>query len=189
MSWITEEEVQELKQKHPIRGLKVHYGFTKITAKAATKRELIILYENTNNFEYNEKYLNRQHIVYSRNQTQDEIDDAYWSTRSFTKYSYFIDDNKWKGEIHKILYQNFKAHNENTISEFREKDNESKFLALKAIRCGFIKWEGGGISRLTDIDNFSYYKDDKHRAQIKGELREISERDFATLQYVFFGER
>lgn len=116
MSWITEEEVQELKLKHPIRGLKVHYGFTKITAKAATKRELIVLYENTNNFEYNARYLNRQNIVYSRNQTQDEIDDAYYSNRSFTKYSYFIDDNKWKGDIHKILYQNFKA-DENHICE------------------------------------------------------------------------
>ena len=87
------------------------------------------------------------------------------------------------------MWSNFKDHNTNVISEYREKDNEIKFLALKAIRCGFIKWEGGGNSKLTDIDNFSYYKDEKHRAEIKGELREISERDFVTLQYVFFGER
>jgi hypothetical protein len=116
MSWITEEEVQELKLKHKIRGLKVYYGFTKITAKIVTKRELIVLYENTNNYEYNEMFLKRQHIVYSRNQTQDEIDDAYWGNRSFTKYSYLIDDNKWRGDIHKILYQNFKA-DENHASE------------------------------------------------------------------------
>lgn len=87
------------------------------------------------------------------------------------------------------MWSNFKDHNDNTISEYREKDNEIKFLALKAIRCGFIKLEGGGNSKLTDIDDFSYYKDGKHRAKIKGELREISERDFTTLQYVVFGER
>ena len=87
------------------------------------------------------------------------------------------------------MWSNFKNHNDNTISESREKDNEIKFLALKAIRCGFIKWEGGGNCKLTDIDDFSYYKDEKYRAKIKGELREISERDFVTLQYVVFGER
>ena len=42
---------------------------------------------------------------------------------------------------------------------------------------------------LKDIDNFCYYEDKKYRANIKGELKEISERDFATLQYVVFGER
>lgn len=87
------------------------------------------------------------------------------------------------------MWSNFKDHNDNTISEYREKENEIKFSALKTIRCGFIKWESGGNSKLTDIDNFSYYKDLKYRAKIKGELIEISERDFITLQYVVFGER
>ena len=55
---------------------------------------------------------------------------------------------------------------------------------MKAIRTVSLN-KGGGNSKLTDIDDFSYYNDKKHRAKIKGELREISERDFITLQYVF----
>ena len=93
------------------------------------------------------------------------------------------------GKLLDKMWKNFKDCDDIAIPEYRDKDNQIKFLALKAIRCGFIKWEGGGNARLTDIDDFSYYKDDKHRAKIKGELREISERDFATLEYVFFGER
>ena len=87
------------------------------------------------------------------------------------------------------MWHNFKDYNENTISEYGEKDNQMKFLALKAIRCGFIKWEEGGNARLTDIDDFGYFNDDKYRAKIKGELIEISESDYTTLKYVFFGER
>lgn len=95
-------------------------------------------------------------------------------------------------DFEKLLYKmwfNFKNYNENTISEYREKDNEMRFLAFKAIRCGFIEWEAGGNCKITDIDNFSYYKDGKYRAEIKGKLIEISELDFVVLQYIIFGER
>lgn len=87
------------------------------------------------------------------------------------------------------MYMNFKDHEDGTISEWLEKDFESKGLALKAIRCQFMKFEWGGNCRLSDIDNFSLYKDEKYRATIKGELREISQRDFYVLQYIVFGER
>ena len=87
------------------------------------------------------------------------------------------------------MYRNFKDYEDDTISALREKDFENKGLALKAIRCQFMKFEGGGNCRLSDIDNFSLYKDQKYRATIKGELREISERDFNVLQYIVFGER
>lgn len=52
-----------------------------------------------------------------------------------------------------------------------------------------MEFEWGGNCRLSDIDNFSLYKDEKYRATIKGELREISQRDFNVLQYIVFGER
>jgi hypothetical protein len=87
------------------------------------------------------------------------------------------------------MWSNFKCHDDETISKYWLEDYKIKFSALKAIRCGFIKWQGGGNSKLTDIDDFSFYKDEKYRAKIKGELREISEHDFVTLQYVIFGER
>jgi|JI10StandDraft_1071094.scaffolds.fasta_scaffold1261167_2 hypothetical protein len=87
------------------------------------------------------------------------------------------------------MHHNFKTHNYEAISPYNYKDNQIKFLALKALRFGFIKWESGGNCKLKDIDNFCYYEDKKYRANIKGELKEISERDFATLQYVVFGER
>lgn len=87
------------------------------------------------------------------------------------------------------MYSNFKSFNANTISNSEEANNEIILLALKSIRCGHIKWEDGGNSKLSDIDSFSYYKDGKYRAKIKGELMEISERDFKTLQYIVFGER
>lgn len=87
------------------------------------------------------------------------------------------------------MYKNFKDHEDDTISAWREKDFENKGLALKAIRCQFMKWDGGGNCRLSYIDNFSLYKDEKYRATIKGELREITERDFNVLQYIVFGER
>lgn len=87
------------------------------------------------------------------------------------------------------MYANLKDHDDNIISDWREKDYETQRLALKAIRCQFMKWEGGGNCRLSDIDNFSLYKDEKYRATIKGEQREITERDFMVLQYIVFGER
>lgn len=87
------------------------------------------------------------------------------------------------------LYYNFKDHDDNTISEYRGKDYEMQRLALDAIRCQFMKWEAGGNCRLADIDNFSLYKDEKYRVTIKGEQREISERDFGVLQYIVFGKR
>jgi hypothetical protein len=76
----------------------------------------------------------------------------------------------------------------NTISKNREKNNEMKFLALKAIKCGFINFETGGNYRLTDIDSFSLYQDDKYKVKIKGELKEITTKDFVILEYIFFGE-
>jgi hypothetical protein len=87
------------------------------------------------------------------------------------------------------MWFNFKCHDDETISKYWLEDYQIKFSALKAIRSGFIKWKGGGNSKLTDIDDFSFYQDQKYRAKIKGELKEISEYDFLTLQYVVFGER
>jgi hypothetical protein len=87
------------------------------------------------------------------------------------------------------MWNNFKSYNDKTISEYSEQDNNCKSLALKAIRCGFMKFQSGGNCRLIDIKDFSYYKDGKYRADINGTIREITEQDFIVLQYIFFGER
>jgi hypothetical protein len=91
-------------------------------------------------------------------------------------------------ELLNRMWHNFKDFDENTISKNREKNNEMKFLALKAIKCGFINFETGGNYRLTDIDSFSLYQDDKYKVKIKGELKEITTKDFVILEYIFFGE-
>lgn len=83
---------------------------------------------------------------------------------------------------------NFKTHLEKTIWQSEIDDYNTQGLALKAIRCQFMEFENGGNCRLPDIDSFSLYMDDKYKVSIKGQLREITTRDFNVLSYVFFGE-
>lgn len=87
------------------------------------------------------------------------------------------------------MWRNFKDHDESAYPAWRVKDNEAIHLALKAVRCQMMKWENGGNCRIKDIDNFSLYVDEKYRAVIKSVPREITERDFDVLKYVFFGEK
>ena len=91
-------------------------------------------------------------------------------------------------ELLNKMWHNFKDYDENIISKNRQEDNEMKYLALKAIKCGFINFKSGGNYRLTDIDSFSFYQDNKYKAKIKGELKEITKQDFIILQYAFYGE-
>lgn len=87
------------------------------------------------------------------------------------------------------LRDNFKSHDEDTIYKSIRDDYNAKELALKAIRCQFMEFEKGGNCRLSDIDNFSLYVDDKHRVSIKGQSREITTLDYWVLSYVFLGKR
>jgi hypothetical protein len=87
------------------------------------------------------------------------------------------------------LWGNFKDHDSQIIGKWQINQNKEKDLALRAIRCQFMKWENGGNCRLVDIEEFSFYKDQKYRAKVKGELKEISEQDHNVLQYIFFGEK
>lgn len=57
-----------------------------------------------------------------------------------------------------------------------------------AVKNGFVKLENGGVLKITDIEDFGYYNDEKYRVKVKGELKEISEKDFITLKYIIFGE-
>ena len=87
------------------------------------------------------------------------------------------------------LNDNFKSYGAHTIYESILDDYKAKELALKAIRCQFMEFEKGGNCRLSDIDNFSLYDDEKYRVSIKGQLREITTLDYWVLSYVFLGKR
>jgi hypothetical protein len=89
----------------------VYYGFSKLTEKAVRKVELVVYFENTShNPVKSETWVKlRAHIVYTRKQTSEEQKDADGAIKSFTKYSYFIDEKPWYGDIDRVLEQNFKA--------------------------------------------------------------------------------
>jgi hypothetical protein len=87
------------------------------------------------------------------------------------------------------MWSNFKSHESIAISQYIEDDYTHRSDALKSIRNRFIQFENGGNAKLSDIQNFSYYKDKTYKAKINDELVVISKNDFAILQYIFFGEK
>ncbi len=108
---LTSEELQQkiefLKGKN--KKFRVFYGFAKLTKKIVRKRELAVYFEN-GSCNSNDKYINQKiHIVHQRIQTIEEMTDFDIGNRSFTKYGYFIDDKIWKGDIERILEDNFNA--------------------------------------------------------------------------------
>lgn len=108
----------------------VYYGFSKLTKKAVRKRSVVIQYANTKlyNNERQQKYINQKmQIVYFRFQTEEEAKfcGTPESTRSWTKWEYFVDDKRWYGNLDAVLDDNFKAESENVSVEEREKIREA----------------------------------------------------------------
>lgn len=103
------------------KALKVYYGIGKIN-KIQKKLEIAIYFENgNNNSEKNIRMLERwMNIVFVRNQTDSEMEDAPFSNRMFTKYSYFVDEKPWNGNIEKVLLQNFNADSNHVIPKIRD---------------------------------------------------------------------
>lgn len=99
----------------------VFYGFARLTKKARRKKALIVQYANTTNYnERQKRYIQQQmNIVYQRFQTIEEAADAEYSNRSWTKYEYFVDDKKWKGDLEAILKHNFLMEENNVSLEER----------------------------------------------------------------------
>lgn len=106
--------------------LRVFYGFAKLTSKVVRKAELAVFFENDNhNARRNEEFIRKiLHVVYIRNQTPGEAADAKGSNRMFTKYSYFIDEKPWRGDIDRALRQNFLADENNVSLQEREEIRE-----------------------------------------------------------------
>lgn len=108
------------------RALKVFYGIGKIN-KIQKKAEIAVFFENgNNNPDKNIRMLSRWiKVVYVRNQTDEEMEDAEFKDRMFTKYNYFIDEKPFYGDVEKALLQNFHADSnhvpEKTREEIRDK--------------------------------------------------------------------
>lgn len=102
--------------------LRVFYGYAKLTKKLVRKAELAVFFENDNhNARRNEEYIRKiLYVVHVRNQTPGEAADSKGSTRMFTKYSYFIDEKPWRGDIDRALRQNFQADENNVSLQERE---------------------------------------------------------------------
>lgn len=99
----------------------VFYGFARLTKKAVKKKSVIIQYANSTNYnERQKRYITQKmNIVYQRFQTVEEAEDAQYSNRAWTKYEYFVDDKKWKGDLEAILKHNFLMEENNVSLEER----------------------------------------------------------------------
>ncbi len=102
--------------------LQVYYGFAKLTPKIMRKHELVIIYENDNHnpMKNLEWILRKTHLVYIRQQTEQEMTNATMSNRIFTKYSYLIDEKPWSSNIDLVLEHNFVADDKHVSQNERE---------------------------------------------------------------------
>jgi len=105
-----------------MKRLRVFYGYTRLKNKTAKKPELAVFFENgNNNLERNDKFIKMfLQVVHVRYQTKGEVEDAEFSNRMFTKYSYFIDEKPWNSNIDRVLLQNFNADENNVSLQERE---------------------------------------------------------------------
>lgn len=108
--------------------MKVYYGYSYLTEKAVKKRELCVYFENTfyNPIKLEDWVKRRMNIVYTRYQTDEEKKDCVLYTRSFAKYSYFIDEKPFYSDIEKVLETNFQA-DKNHVS-FQEREHIKHLL-------------------------------------------------------------
>ena len=113
--------------------LRVFYGYTKIN-KIMKKRSLMIAFENENRGERNETSVKSwMQIVYTRNQSEREMQGAKGIIRMFTVWYIFIDKPPYNGDIYKVLEENFQADSKNVSEEERIKIREALKMAFGPI--------------------------------------------------------
>lgn len=120
------EQLGELEKKEEVKSaaksiLRVWYGFSRITKKAVKKRELAIYFENCYNLRSEAWVERRMHIAAVRKQSMAEAKDGIENTRSFTKYSIFLDSKPFNGDIHAALQYNYDADSNNVTPSERKK--------------------------------------------------------------------
>ena len=124
-NWLKDYRNKSKEPKQPKRktkGLKVYYGFRKLTAKAIRKPQLAVFFENVNhNVIKNEEWIKKRiKVSYVRNQTPEEEVDGNYKNRLFTEYASFINDKPYYGDIEKVLEENYKADDKHVSKEERE---------------------------------------------------------------------
>jgi len=111
--------------------MKVYYGFTKLTKKAVRKKELAVFYEDYFSIKNDAWIERRMTVVHTRIQTPGEKEDGKQSNRMFTKYSSFIDEKPFYGDIDRVLLNNYNADINNVekeeLEEIRKKLREAYF--------------------------------------------------------------
>jgi hypothetical protein len=109
-------------QKRKPKGLKVYYGFRKLTPKVVRKPQLAVFFENSNyNTVKNEEWIKKRiKVSYVRTQTPEEEVDSNYKNRLFTEYASFINDKPYYGDIEKVLEENYKADDKHVSKEERE---------------------------------------------------------------------
>lgn len=113
--------------------LRVFYGYAKLN-KIMKKRSLMIIFENENKGSRNEARVKSwMHIVYTRNQSEREMQDAKGAIRMFTVYNMFIDKPTYGGDINKVLEENFEADANNISEDERTKIREALKIAFGPI--------------------------------------------------------
>jgi hypothetical protein len=123
----------------------VYYSFTKLN-KICKKRELAIYFENAWSSNPDEWISRRAVIAFKRKQTEKEIEDGKIYTRNFAKYSIFIDDKPFNGNIKKVLDLNKQADSKNVNEKILNEIYEACLKTFKEIYpkkydCKFLQLE------------------------------------------------
>lgn len=108
-------------RKHTTERLRVFYGWSKVN-KIRKKEAISVIFENdTQREEKAMRFINKMmHVVYVRNQTEDEKKGAENAIRMFTEYSIFLNERRFQGSLELALKCNFEADKNNVSQEERE---------------------------------------------------------------------
>lgn len=100
------ERIREIQSKNPQL---VFYGFAKLTPKIVRKRSVMILFETSNSWsERKERFIRQKmEIIHVRKQTDDEILRFKKELREFVRFEFFVDDRRYKGNLERVLEDNF----------------------------------------------------------------------------------
>lgn len=110
-----------MENKNNQRKLRVFYGWAKLN-NTIKKKSLRVIFENENhNIAKNDIFIRKAlQLVHTRYQTEDESKDAEGHHRVFSCYETFIDKSPFKGDLDKLLLNNFNADSNHVSVEERQ---------------------------------------------------------------------
>lgn len=109
------------KRKPVTKRLRVFYGWCKVN-KIRKKEAISVVFENDSQREEKTmKFINKMlDVVYVRDQTEDEKQDAERAFRMFTEYSIFLNERQFQGSLELALRCNFESDKNNVSEDERE---------------------------------------------------------------------